>query len=187
MKLFGVETKMFRRDYYLFGKRIASSVRSDQLLEAVNRKLQWMVHYRELKQHGIELPADCHFYWTGHYEVATLRVGDIRRTDRHGTVALEDSVLVRFLRSGDRRILQEYYDELARHCGMSESAVREQIEATCRTFDRLREIEYDPSISCIVVNHRNEIVDGFHRSSALLVRHGPGHEVKVVRILPMDL
>lgn len=184
LKLLEIRKGAYSRDVFLFGRRIASFMRKKAVFDSILHHLMWQADYRALRQHGIELPGDSAYYWTGHYEVVQARLGDLRRYWAGKAVPLGETDLGRFVSGEDAGGLRSYYDELAKITNHSEESAAESVADSERLFSNLEKTDYDPSICCITVNSGNVILDGFHRSSFLLAKHGPDHKVKVVRVLP---
>lgn len=184
MKIIEFKKTQFRREVHLFGHRVASFLRLGNILDSLMRDVGWLVAYRSLKQRNVELPADCHLYWSEWNELVEIPVGDIRRVWVGGSIPLCETTLVRYLKSGDEGILREYYRKLAEVGGLSKESVETGIRQSHALFERMKDFEYDPSVCCIVVNERNEILDGYHRSSAILACYGADYKVKVLRLLP---
>ena len=147
------------------------------------RMLRWQVDHERLRQHGIELPGEAEGAWTGRFEIVRMRLSGIRRRWGGKLVPLTDTMLVRYLRSGDSGVLAEY-ERL--HCAnglCAEGHLAAWRAHTLETFASLAESDYDPGKSCIVVDADGAIVDGYHRCASLFVRQGPDCEVTVIRII----
>lgn len=187
MRLLEVRKRMFSVDILFRGRRVISILRLRRMLDAILTNQLFLVGYRELKQHGIELSAGCAYMWTGHYELVDVAVGDLGRMSAAGSTPIGETALVKYLTSGDEGVLRDYYRGLAGVCAMSESGINGMIEESRKLFGQLDKCEYDPAISCIVVNSGNGIIDGYHRSSLIYAKHGPAHKIKVLRILPVNL
>ena len=147
------------------------------------RMLRWQVDHDRLRQHGIELPGEAESAWTGRFEIVRMRLSDIRRRWNGKMVPLADTMLVRYLRTGDAGVLEEY-ERL--HCAQN-LCTGEHLAAwrshTLETFAALEKSDYDPGRSCIVVDADGAIVDGYHRCASLFVRKGPDCEVTAIRII----
>lgn len=109
------------------------------------------------------------------YDVARLKLGDIRRQRADGTIcALVECEPYKCLK-GD----QEGYEAYCR-------ANRELsgFEMTPDRFVRLQKsmVTFDPRHMPVVRGTDNVVVDGQHRCCILLDRHGPDYEIEVVRI-----
>ena len=183
-KLFEVRRGLYSRDVFVLGHRVLSFVRKRAVVDFMIRHLSWLSAYRTLKQHGIELPGESACYWTGFYEVVEVRLGDLRGFWKTGPVPLQDSDLCKYVRGEDKDGLRRYCDDIAKAALRSDESAAESVADSERLFSNLEKTDYDPSICCITVNSGNVILDGFHRSSFLLAKHGPDHKVKVVRVLP---
>jgi len=184
MKVFEIRKLRFKRELYVFGHRVVSFLRLANVLEEIHRNVSWLVAYRSMRQHGVGLPADCATNWSEHYEVVKIRVGDLRRFWMGRPQPLEETALVKYLRTGDEDVIRSYYEQLHSVFGGDASGIEVSVAESCKLFSGLRDLEYDPSICCIVVNDQNIIIDGYHRSSVILAKHGPDCMVKVVRVLP---
>ena len=111
----------------------------------------------------------------GGYEVAEVRLGDIRRVwHDNRLLALEDCAPYRYLEGKG--------DEYDRYC--RENAVRSPFQMSRERFDGLvKSMEcYDPRKMPVVFGMRNIVLDGQHRSCVLLKRFGPDHVIRVVRL-----
>lgn len=183
-RIFEIRKGVFRRDVFIFGHRVLSFMRKGVVVDSILHHLEWQADYRTLHQHGIELPGESAYYWTGHYEVVNVRLGDLRRFWTNGPVPLAETDLGRFASGEDTDGLRKYYSEMGKITSHSKESAAEEAVASERLFKALKDADYDPSICCITVNDANVILDGFHRSAFLLARHGPDHKVKVVRVLP---
>lgn len=183
-KLFELRKGPYRRDVCILGHRVFSFVRKGAAIDSVLRFLSWQADYRALRQHGIELPGETAYYWTGCYEIVEVRLGDLRGYWKNRPVPLTESNLGKFAKGEDEDGLRRHYDEMAKAIGRSEESVVEGVSASKRLLEQLGKNDYDPSICCITVNDGNVILDGFHRSAFLLALHGPDYKIKVVRILP---
>ena len=112
----------------------------------------------------------------GRYEVARVKLGDIRRVWFDNRVyGLDACAPYRFL-SGE----QGAYD---RYCAEN-NARQSYFKTTAERFAELRESmeEYDPKRMPIVFGERNVVLDGQHRACILLKRFGPDREIEVLRI-----
>ena len=183
-KLIEFRKGVYRREVLILGHRVLSFLRKGVVFDAILHHLEWQADYRTLKQHGIELPGESAYYWTGHYEVVEVRLGSLRRYWKDGPVPLSETDLGKYAAGKDGDGLRRYYDELADVTSHSVESADMAASASEQLFAKLEKADYDPSICCITVNDGNVILDGFHRSSFLLARHGPDHKVKVVRVLP---
>jgi len=183
-KFFEIKKGAYRRDVLLFGRRIFSLVRTVAVYDAILHHLEWQSDYRTLRQHGLELPGESAYYWTGHYEVANVRLGELSRYWKGRAVPLAETDLGKFAAGVDNDGLRRYYEEMAKMTAHSSESIDESVDASKKLFESMKDKDYDPSICCITVNSSNVILDGFHRSSFLLARHGPDYKVKVVRVLP---
>lgn len=183
-KFFEIKKGAYRRDVLLFGRRIFSLVRTVAVYDAILHHLEWQSDYRTLRQHGLELPGESAYYWTGHYEVANVRLGELSRYWKGRAVPLAETDLGKFAADVDNDGLRRYYEEMAKMTAHSSESIDESVDASKKLFESMKDKDYDPSICCITVNSSNVILDGFHRSSFLLARHGPDYKVKVVRVLP---
>ena len=183
-RFFEIRKGAYRRDVLLFGRRVFSVTRTAAVHDAILHHLEWQSDYRTLRQHGLELPGESAYYWTGHYEVANVRLGDLSRYWKGRAVPLAETDLGKFAAGVDAGGLRRYYEEMAEMTAHSGESVDESVDASMRLFESMKDKDYDPSICCITVNSANVILDGFHRSSFLLARHGPDFKVKVVRVLP---
>lgn len=158
-----------------------------RLLRRTYAMLRFQEARGELLGLGCALPAEAAPRWTGRYVVDTVRLGDLRRRNFRQLggelIPLEDSMLVRYLRTKDVGVLAEY-ERLHVQFGIfpREKMASWRVSAL-NTFASVERDGYDPSRSCIVVNEDNSIADGYHRLSALYVKHGPMHQVRVIRIL----
>ena len=184
VKILEIRKRAYCRDVYLFGRRIATFPRKKSVYDAILHHLMWQADYRTLRQHGIELPGESAYYWTGHYEIANVRLGELRRFWKGSAVPLGETDLGRFAKGGHDGGLRAYYEEMARMTNHSAESVAESVAESERLFAKLETSSYDPSVCCITVNGDNVILDGFHRSCFLLAKHGPDSAVKVVRVLP---
>ena len=109
------------------------------------------------------------------YEVAEVRLGDIRRIGPDNRLmSLEDCEPYRYLEGNG-----EQYDRYCR-----ENIARSPFRMSRDRFDRLvKSMEnYDPRKMPIVFGKRNIVLDGQHRSCVLLKRFGPDHVIRVVRL-----
>lgn len=183
-RFFEIRKGAYRRDVLLFGRRMFSVTRTAAVHDAILHHLEWQSDYRTLRQHGIELPGESAYYWTGHYEVANVRLGDLSRYWKGRAVPLAETDLGKFVAGADADGLRRYYEEMAKMTAHSGESVDESVSASIRLFESMKDRDYDPSICCITVNSANVILDGFHRSSFLLAKRGPDFKVKVVRVLP---
>ena len=183
-RIFEIKKGVYRRDVCIFGHRLFSFLRRGVIVDSILHHLEWQADYRTLHQHGIELPGESAYYWTGHYEVVNVRLGDLRRFWTKGPMPLSETDLFRFAKGDDKDGLSKYYAEMGKITAHSKESAVEEAIASMRLFKTLENAEYDPSICCITVNDSNVILDGFHRSVFLLARHGPDYKVKVVRVLP---
>ena len=183
-KFFEIKKGAYRRDVLLFGRRIFSLVRTVAVYDAILHHLEWQSDYRTLRQHGLELPGESAYYWTGHYEVANVRLGELSRYWKGRAVPLAETDIGKFAAGVDNDGLRRYYEEMAKMTAHSSESIDESVDASKKLFESMKDKDYDPSICCITVNSSNVILDGFHRSSFLLARHGPDYKVKVVRVLP---
>ena len=184
MKILEIRKRAYCREVLVFGRRIASFLRKKSVCDAILHHLMWQADYRTLRQHGIELPGESAYYWTGHYEIANVRLGALRRFWKGRAVPLEETELGRFAKGGHEGGLRAYYEEMAEMTSHSAESVTESVAESERLFAHLETASYDPSVCCITVNDDNVILDGFHRSCFLLAKHGPESKIKVVRVLP---
>lgn len=184
MKLVEFRKTQFKRELYVCGHRVISFLRLWNILDTLMKDVSWLVAYRSLKQRDVELPADCHLYWSEWNELVEIPIGDLKRVWTGGAVPLGETTLVRYLKSGDESILRGYYQKMAEAGGLSQESIETCVRQSKRLFEKKDTFEYDPSVCCIVINERNEIVDGYHRSSVIFARHGAEHKVKVLRLLP---
>ena len=183
-KLLEIRKGTYRRDVCILGHRVFSFIRKGAVVDSMLRILSWQADYRALRQHGIELPGEAAYYWTGHYEIVEVRLGDLRGYWNNGPVSLSESDLGKFASGEDKGALRRYYDKMAEATSRSKESADEGVAASERLFKSLESADYDPSICCITINDGNVILDGFHRSAFLLAKHGPDYRIKVVRVLP---
>lgn len=115
----------------------------------------------------------------GGYEVAEIRLGDIRRVwyDMRA-YRLDECAPYRYL-GGDARV----YDDYCRA-----NSKQSFFEMSKGRFDSLiKSMEtYDPRRMPVVLGKRNVILDGQHRCCILLKRFGPDYRIKVVRVFPPE-
>ena len=109
------------------------------------------------------------------YEVAEVRLGDIRRIWTDGrALPLSECAPYRYL-DGDGDAYDRYCAENAKAFGFEMS--RERYDGLRRSME-----SFDPRKMPVVYGDGNVILDGQHRSCILLKRFGPAHSIKVVRI-----
>ena len=111
----------------------------------------------------------------GGYEVAEVRLGDIRRVwHDNRLLTLEDCAPYLYLEGDGER-----YDRYCR-----ENSAMSAFRMSRDRFDRLvKSMEnYDPRKMPVVFGMRNIVLDGQHRSCVLLKRFGPDHVIRVVRL-----
>lgn len=183
-KLFEIRKGPYSRDVCVLGHRVLSFIKKRAVVDFMLRHLAWQADSRSLKQHGIELPGESAYYWTGFYEVVEVPLGDLRGFWKTGPVPLQDSDLCKFVRGEDEDGLRKYCDGVAKGASRSKESAVEGVASSERLFKQLESVGYDPSICCITVRSDNVILDGFHRAAFLIARHGPDYKVKVVRVLP---
>ena len=83
-RLLEIRKGAYSRDVCIFGHRVCSFVRKRAVVDFMLRHLSWLSDYHALKQHGIELPGESAYYWTGCYEIVEVRLGDLRgRSEEH--------------------------------------------------------------------------------------------------------
>ena len=126
---------------------------------------------------------DCDFFYRGlemfplsGYEVAEIRLGDIRRIwPDQRAYPLDALPPYRYI-GGDVEGYERYCRENA-ETGFRMSRAR---------FDALREsmAEFDARRMPVVVGCGNFLMDGQHRSCILLKKFGPDHKIKVLRLNP---
>ena len=147
------------------------------------RMLRWQVDHARLRQHGFELPAEAEPCWTGRFEVVKVSLRSLFRRWKGTLVPLEDTMLVRYLKSGDVAVLDDYERMHVDGGLISMEGCKAWREKTEETFSRLRKEPYNPSVSCLVIDAESAIVDGYHRSAALFARYGGDHEIAAIRIV----
>ena len=109
------------------------------------------------------------------YEVARIRLGDIRRVTNDGrTVPLVECEPYRYLR-GEVETYDNYCRANRQVSGFAMSPAR---------FDALRASmsEYDSRRMPVLWGDDNVVMDGQHRCCILLDRFGPDHEIEVLRL-----
>ena len=126
--------------------------------------------------HGIRLAMEAYEVWTGDYKIEKVKVGYLK-VNAGKTKLIKDCEYVKYLTTGDEKILSDYRSARSRH-NMSKE---ETTAAHVAMFNMLK-IEYDPAISCIIINEEDEIIDGRHRASSICAAHGPDYEATVVRV-----
>ena len=183
MKILEIKKTKFKREVFFCGHRLLSFLRLWNILETIMKDIDWLVSYRSFRQRGIELPADCHLDWSARNELVDVRVGDLKRFWVSGEVPLEETPLVRYLRTGDETVVRESYELLSQLGGLAKETVEIGVAQSRKVFDSVRGLEYDPARCCIVINEHNVIIDGYHRSSAVLAKHGPDYKIRVLRLL----
>lgn len=112
------------------------------------------------------------------YEVAEVRLGDIRRVwfDLRA-YRLDECSPYRYL-NGDKETYERYCRENSR---------RSRFQMSCERFDALRASmsEFDDRHLPLVFGPNNIILDGQHRCCILLKKFGPDHRIRVIRVLPV--
>lgn len=114
------------------------------------------------------------------YEVAEVRLGDIRRVwcDGRG-YRLDECPPYKYL-SGDASSYERYCRENREQTGFEMSRERfDTLIESMRTFDERR--------MPVVFGRENVVLDGQHRCCILIRRHGPDHRIKVVRVFPKEV
>lgn len=155
---------------------------SARLARETWRMLRWQVDRERLHQHGLELPAEAEPCWTGRFEVTRVRLSSLRRRWQDRLIPLEETLLVRYLKTGDAALLDEYM-RLHQDLGLlSPESCKVWRKKTEELFAHLGGKTYDPSVSCLVIDADSAIVDGYHRSSSLFARFGGDFEVLAIRI-----
>lgn len=153
-----------RRNLYATEVERCRAVSPLRLLEDSRFELDADFFYRVLEPRSVE-----------RYEVVRVRLGDIRRMTATGQIVkLETCEPYLFLR-GDKARYEEYCDMNRAVTGFDMSPAR---------FERLRGdmAQYDPRKMPVVRGDENVVMDGQHRCCILLDRHGPDHEIEVLRI-----
>lgn len=157
-----------RRATYDEDVRYCKSVSALRLLDDSRFELDDEYVYRALE-----------FARVGRYEVAEVRLGDIRRVwfDLRA-YRLDECSPYKYL-TGDK-------DAYERYC--RENSKRSRFQMSRERFDALRQsmAEFDGRHLPVVFGNGNIIVDGQHRCCILLHRFGPEHRIKVVRLFAAD-
>lgn len=111
------------------------------------------------------------------YEVAEVRLGDIRRVwfDLR-SYRLDECSPYKYL-NGDVEAYERYCSENSRRSRFQMS--RERFDALCASMT-----EFDGRHLPLVFGPNNIILDGQHRCCILLKRFGPDHRIPVIRVLP---
>lgn len=141
----------------------------------------------DLLQRGCRLPSEAAPRWTGRYCVDFVKLGELRRPQFRqlggGSLPLEDTLLVKYLRTGDEQVLAEYERLHVQYGIFPAEKMKGWRICALQTFASVEKDGYDPMKSCIVIKENGDIADGYHRAAALYAKFGPDHEIKVVRIL----
>ena len=143
MKILEIKKTKFKREVFFCGHRLLSFLRLWNILETIMKDIDWLVSYRSFRQRGIELPADCHLDWSARNELVDVRVGDLKRFWVSGEVPLEETPLVRYLRTGDETVVREYYELLSQLGGLAKETVEIGVAQSRKVFDSVRGLEYD--------------------------------------------
>ena len=153
--------------------------------EEILRQLSFERGVREIRDHGAELPGEAAAYWHGNWSIGKVRLGDLYYNSASGPCPFSACALYRFLATGDTREFEAFHRDMRaatrgappRHEGDADPNVLRELA------ERLRETGYDIAKCAIVVlSPDNVVIDGNHRTSALLAQFGPDHEIPVVRL-----
>lgn len=181
--LFSVEKSGGRRLVRFLNRKLFSCRIYPAVLDRIEGMLQWQVDSVVLARSGIKVPEEVARAWTGEYEIDEICLGSLFRMWDGRKIPLDQTMLVKFLRSGDEQILDEY-ERLHVEAGIATPVYCKLLRTTgLQTFERIMTNGYDPAISCICIFPDGLIADGYHRCAALYVKHGPEHRIRVLRIL----
>ena len=120
------------------------------------------------------------------YEICKIRLGDIKR-DWKGTIySLTEVSPYAYITQGDK---ERYIAYIKKHFEGRElskeefdNIVRRWIARKDDTISSVKHNGYDVHKGIIVLDERNTVWDGQHRSCVLLSQFGPDYEVTVLRI-----
>ena len=126
--------------------------------------------------HGIRIAMEAYEVWTGDYKIEKVKVGYLKVNAGNKTL-IKDSDYVKYLTTGDEKVLADYLAARTRLNASKDCSAA----AHAAMFNTLKS-EYDPAISCIIINEEDEIIDGRHRASSICAAHGSDHEATVVRV-----
>lgn len=161
----------------------------DRNLKELLRLQRFNLDRDNLAERGIAVPAKAHQWWTGIWEIIDLPLRELKSYEiltNDGTpVPLSETPLYLFLKTGDETHLRRYIEL---HDRNGKCLTKASYEPHRRSLAALRETlshePYSPGKRVIVVDNRNAILDGTHRSSCLLALHGAELKITVLRILP---
>lgn len=151
--------------------------------EEILRQLSFERGVRELRDHGAELPGEAAIYWHGKWSIDKMRLGELVYNSPRGTMPFAECPLAKFLARGEMRDFEEFRRDMVLSNGGNPLKTDESPEPFLQLARSLEEHPYDISRCAIVVAAPdNVVVDGNHRTSALIARHGPDHEISVIKL-----
>lgn len=124
------------------------------------------------------------------WDVEKVRLCDIKRFWEGEIISLYASPAYSFAAHGDLQGYREYVSVHWLDAGAQSRLTREQIEKGIdddvsrfrETIRQMKSTDYDIRKGAVVLDSNNVILDGVHRTCALLCRYGPEHEIAVLRV-----
>lgn len=112
------------------------------------------------------------------YELADVRLGDIRRIWRRTVIPLSECMPYKYLVTGDPAVYEEYARQNKRYYRLDIMS-RERFDALVRSMDGKGFDREHP----VVLDGRNVILDGQHRCCYMLWKHGDDFKIPCVRVV----
>ena len=116
------------------------------------------------------------------YDVDQIRLGDIRRYFEGRTTSLYETPVYSLIAHDDEKAYRKYVSDNRDGVEDIEAVTDRDIERFRRTIASMMNDDYDIRKCAIVIDSNNVILDGMHRTCALLYRFGPTYKIPVVRV-----
>ncbi|MBQ7155714.1 MAG: hypothetical protein IJR85_09200 [Synergistaceae bacterium] len=120
------------------------------------------------------------------YELAKIKLCNIKRQWDDMIMSLEDTATFGFIVGGDEKRYREYVRAVYERMNMDASIIPGNIDKNVagvqKTIASLTQNGYDMHKGIVVLDERNVMIDGLHRSSILWKQFGGTHEITVLRI-----
>ena len=124
------------------------------------------------------------------YRITTVKLRDLKHCREvwdNETVFLQDTPTFAYIVNGDEQRYREYVRAVCEYVSVMDetfipAVIEDNIAGVQKTIESITNDGYDLSRFPIIVDDKNFILDGLHRSSILWKQFGPEHEITVLKI-----
>ena len=137
-----------------------------------------------MQRHNIQIPSSVmggggtHFTYGRNYTLVQRKLKDLKgyTPTTEDWVPLSQTIQYRALEN--KTSYQEYLDRV--HLKQNDLTLSNELFNSLK--ESLKKYGYDTKKSIIVINEKNEILDGLHRASILMFLKGPEYQIQVVLV-----